>query len=461
MKLIPFNEKDLEERKEGIREDLINLLTEDEMKIYDRCVKNTQNIDKEFLDENKDIYLSTTKKVFEYAVKNYMSKGSLYMYLAMPLDVYIMGIMGYPNTLLQILKDEKRYAIMGGFAPTLELLDVQIENDKKFIKNCYNKVKKENINFSKLFAYMEDMPFMNDKFAKGLKEELEKVDKMSYEEYFDLNRIKFFKCKVQPDRIVIPISDISDPVMKEAYELIQKTYEADPIEDYKSSIMYVNIEEVRLKWQALLNQKYAEGEAKEYVRKSEEESLLHNILNGDSMELRDVNVQLMDKPNWDINDLCIMLAHMKGLDDSVLEMLKADKIDKKNTDEKIESLVKAKLKEGELLGPEVAHAPDIAPIMEKLLERKAAIAAVTESCKFENYTTHIYENINHIRDITAIVASGAIYWINLILNIIEYNCKAYRINVTSALHKAEDLKKTKAGQEILKLLNPNKEEMKN
>ena len=285
------------------------------------------------------------------------------MYLAMPLDVYIMGIMGYPNTLLQILKDEKRYAIMGGFAPTLELLDVQIENDKKFIENCYNKVKKENINFSKLFAYMEDMPFMNDKFAKGLKEELEKVDKMSYEEYFDLNRIKFFKCKVQPDRIVIPISDISDPVMKEAYDLIQKTYEADPIEDYKSSIMYVNIEEVRVKWQALLNQKYEEGQAKEYVRKSEEESLLHNILNGDSIELRDVNVQLMDKPNWDINDLCIMLAHMKGLDDSVLEMLKADKIDKKNTDEKIESLVKAKLKEGELLGPEVAHAPDIAPIM--------------------------------------------------------------------------------------------------
>lgn len=461
MKLIPFNEKDLEERKKGIREDLVNLLTEEEMKIYDKCVKNTQSIDKEFLDKNKDIYLSTAKKVFEYAVKNYTSKGSLYMYLAMPLDVYIMGIMGYPNTLLQILKDKKRYDIKGGFAPTLELLDVQIENDKKFIENCYNKVKKENINFSKLFAYMEDMPFMNDKFTEGLKEELEKVDKMSNEEYFDLNRIKFFKCKVQPDRIVIPISDISDPVMKEAYELIQKTYEADPIEDYKSSIMYVNIEEVRLKWQALLNQKYEEGEAKEYVRKSEEESLLHNILNGDSMELRDVNVQLMDKPNWDINDLCIMLAHMKGLDDSVLEMLKTDKIDKKNTDEKIESLVKAKFKEGELLGPEVAHAPDIAPVMEKLLERKAAIAAVTESCKFENYTTHIYENINHIRDITAIVASGDIYWINLILNIIEYNCKAYRINVTSALHKAEDLKKTKAGQEILKLLNPNKEEMKN
>ena len=151
MKLIPFNEKDLEERKEGIREDLVNLLTEEEMKIYDRCVKNTQKIDKEFLDENKDIYLSTAKKVFEYAVKNYMSKGSLYMYLTMPLDVYIMGIMGYPNTLLQILKDKKRYAIMGGFAPTLELLDVQIENDKRFIKNCYDRVKKENINFAKLF----------------------------------------------------------------------------------------------------------------------------------------------------------------------------------------------------------------------------------------------------------------------------------------------------------------------
>ena len=461
MKLIPFNEKDLEERKEGIREDLVNILNEEEMKIYDKCVKNTQNIDKEFLDENKDMYLSTAKKVFEYAVKNYMSKGTLYMYIAMPLDVYIMGIMGYPGTLLQILKDEKRYAIMGGFAPTLELLDVQIENNKKFIEDCYNKVKKENIKISKLFAYMEDMPFMNDKFAEGLKEELEKVDKMSDEEYFDLNRIKFFKCKVQPDRIVIPISDISDPLMKEAYELIQKTYEVDPIEDYKSSIMYINIEEVRLKWQALLNQKYADGEAKEYVRKSEEESLLHNILNGDSMELRDVNVQLLDKPNWDINDLCIMLAHMKGLDDSVLEMLKADKIDKKNTDEKIDSLVKAKFKEGELIGPEVANAPDIAPVMEKLLERKAAIAAVTESCKFENYTTHIYESINHIRDITAIVASGAIYWINLILNIIEYNCEAYRINVTNALRKTEDLAKTKAGQEILKLLNSNKEEMKN
>ena len=461
MKLIPFNEKELNERKDKIREDLVNLLTEEEMKVYDECVKSTQDIDKEYLDKNKDVYLSTAKKVFEYAVKNHMSKGSLYMYIAMPLDIYIMGIMGYPNSLLQILKDEKRYAIMGGFAPTLELLDVQIENDKKFIENCHNRVVKENIKFSKLFAYMEDMPFMKSTFADALKEELEKVNKMSNEEYFDLNRIKFFKCKVQPDRIVIPISDISDPVMKEAYELVQNTYEADPIEDYKSSIMYVNIEEVRLKWQARLNQKYDFEKAKEYVKKSEEESLLHNVLNGDSMELRDVNVQLMDKPNWDINDLCIMLSHMKGLDESVLEMLKADKIDKKNTDEKIESIMKTKLKEGKLVGPEVAHDADIAPIMEKLLERKAAIAAVTESCKFDNYTTRIFENINHIRDITAIVASGAIYWINLILNMIEYNCEAYRLNVTNVLKKEENLVKTKAGQEILKLLNPNKEEMKN
>ena len=461
MKLIPFNEKELNERKDKIREDLVNLLTEEEMKVYDECVKTTKDIDKEFLDKNKDVYLSTAKKAFEHAVKNHMSKGSLYMYIAMPLDVYIMGVMGYPNTLLQLIKNEKRYAIMGGFAPTLELLDVQIENDKMFIKNSYDKVVKENIDFAKLLSYMEDMPFMKDKFAEGMKEELEKVNKMSNEEYFDLNRIKFFKCKVQPDRIVIPISDISDPVMKEAYELVQKTYEADPIEDYKSSIMYVNIEEVRLKWQARLNQKYDFEKAKEYVKNSEVESLLHNVLNGDSMELRDVNVQLMSKPNWEVNDLCIALAHMKGLDESVLEMLKADKIDKKNTDEKIESVMRSKLKEGELIGPEVAHDVDIAPIMEKLLERKAAIAAVTESCKFENYTERIFENINHIRDITAVVASGAIYWINLILNMIEYNCEAYRLNVTNVLKKEENLVKTKAGQEILKLLNPNEEEMKN
>ena len=442
----PMNQNDFDSNVKELREALEKRCNKKEMELFDKYSQLGAELDDDLLKE-KDCYFSLVEKLHDYAV-NLINKGYLYMYIMTPVDSFIFSVLGDESLILQAEDNGKRRALVGSISNSLEGINLDIEAQKNAINKIKVRVKKGNIDIKQRIQLIEkNMEGMDEDFKSDISDQFSTLKNLSADEILDINRYSFTIVKITSNGLIEPVSDISQKAHKDAYDLICKMYNLENRIMIENTEMYNNLEMVKKMLLKLLNQVFRGKEAEEYVSLNLRKNLLTNILNSDENISNSLNGNLVRRKSWTKDDLTIVFTHLKGMDVNIYKL-----IEMSQEDVDIENIESS----DEKLSKETVH-----KIMKNALDKKASLNAVRRSCDFANYFDLFHDDINLIKDISVIINSGAINYVNTILNIIEWQVSQLKASISSLITSNEDLKESNMGKGLLDFLNKMEDEVRN
>lgn len=440
----PLNQKEYNLNAKELREALEKRCNEKELELFDKYSQLGAQLDDGLIKE-KDAYFSLVTKLHDYAL-NLINKGYLYMYIMTPIDSFVFSILGDNSLILQVENEGKRRAIIGSISNSLEGIDLDIENQKNDLKEIKRRVKREKIYIKNRIKLIEkDMEGMDEDFKTSISSQFSTLHELSTDEILDINRYTFTKVKITANGLIEPVSDISDKAHKKAYDLICKMYNLEDRIMIENTEMYNNLEMVKKILLKLLNQVLKGEEAEAYIERNLKENLLTNILNADTDVMNSLNGSLVKKKSWTKDDLSVVFSHLKGIDMNVYKLLEETNINIENIE----------TSDGKLSDENVQK------IIQKTLNKRFSLNAVRKSCEFDNYFDLHYDDINLVKDITVMISSGAINYVNIVLNIIEWQVSQLKVSMNSFITSNEFLKESDMGKKVLDFLSEMEDEVRN
>ena len=440
----PMNQDEFDSNVKELREALEKRCNKKEMELFDKYSQLGAELDDDLLKE-KDCYFSLVEKLHDYAV-NLINKGYLYMYIMTPVDSFIFSVLGDESLILQAEDNGKRRALVGSISNSLEGINLDIEAQKNAINKIKARVKKENIYIKGRMQLIEkNMEGMDEDFKSDISDQFSTLKDLSSNEILDLNRYSFTVVKITSNGLIEPVSDISQKAHKDAYDLICKMYNLENRIMIENTEMYNNLEMVKKMLLKLLNQVFRGEEVEEYVSLNLRENLLTNILNADTDVMNSLNGNLVKKKSWTKDDLSVVFSHLKGIDMNVYNLLEETNINIENIE----------TSDGKLSDENVQR------ILQKTLNKRFSLNAVRKSCEFDNYFDLYHDDINLVKDITVMISSGAINYVNIVLNIIEWQVSQLKASMNSFITSNEVLKESDMGKKVLDFLSEMEDEVRN